>query len=239
MQISRLEFIKCSSIVELVDLFTLECSSFHGENDASALQLTQTNAKIEKSSFTSNAMGTYQNHIRSLRYFDTNTFYPVLNIKSHSARVGGALVITSSNIEISSSHFSNNVAEMGGAIFSQLRSKVTIRNCIFANNSVTDCSDDRCQGGALFVESDCTVRADASTIANNTSERSGGAIALFQGIFIENCSIFISNKANRRGGAISAYDRCSIIIHSNKYVNTATSEVGILVKFGGGVVFNL
>ena len=119
LQISGLEFIGCSSRVEFLDQFTLEDSSFHGRNsDGSALELTQTNTNIVRSSFTSNTVGTYQRHVGFLETIKINNHQ--WNIHSYSARVGGALVVTSSNLTISSSHFDSNTAELGGAIFSCL-----------------------------------------------------------------------------------------------------------------------
>ena len=164
MQISGLEFIGCSSQVEFVDQFTLEDSSFFGENgDGSALVLTQTNTSIVRSAFAFNTVGTYRSHVRFFEYLGSFLQYRPLNIHSDSARVGGALSITSSNIVISSSHFDSNTAELGGAIFSELGSNITISNCTFVSNSVTGCGDDRCNGGALFIDSGCTVTAHNST----------------------------------------------------------------------------
>ena len=132
LQISGLKFIGCSSSVDFVDYFTLEDSSFHGRNgDGSALKLAQTNTNVVRSSFTSNTVGTYQSYVRileNLRFYDP---YRQLSIQSYSARVGGALLVASSNLVISSSHFDSNTAELGGAIFSELGSNITTTNCIF------------------------------------------------------------------------------------------------------------
>ena len=134
LQISGLEFIRCSSMVEFVDQFTLEDSIFHGGDNDSALHLNHANTSIVRSSFVSNTAGTYQSHVRVLAYARDNRYdFPSdgtrPNIQSTSARVGGAVIVTSSTINISSSHFENNTAKIGGAIFSQKGSNITIRDC--------------------------------------------------------------------------------------------------------------
>ena len=235
LQISGLEFIRCSSKVERVDQFTLEDSKLHGGNDNSALYLTHTNTNIVCSSFVSNTAGTYQSHVEVLEYFkdNRNDFYYSYRptIQSTSARVGGALTVTSSTVNISSSRFESNTATVGGAIFSQLGSDMTISNSTFINNSATGCSDDRCHGGALFIDSGCTVTAHNSTFIDNTAGYGGGAISLFQGTFIDSThNVYSSNRAGRLGGAISAYNRSRITIDNSYYSNNSG-------RYDGGVVY--
>ena len=233
MQICGLEFIGCSSKVESVDQFSLEDSSFHGGNgkpDGSVLELTQTNTNIIRSSFTSNKVGTYQNHVGFLEMLNFYNLHHQLNIQSYSARVGGALVVTSSNLTISSSHFDGNTAELGGAIFSELGSNITISNCTFVSNSVTGCSDDHCNGGALFIDSGCTFTAHNCTFINNTSGFSGGAIALFNGTYFDSQNVFSNNEASHLGGALSAYNSSRINTNYSCYNNN-------LAGYDGGVMY--
>ena len=46
--------------------------------------------------------------------------WPHPNIQSISLQVGGVLLVTSSTVDISSSHFESNAAKVGGAIFSHV-----------------------------------------------------------------------------------------------------------------------
>ena len=229
LQISGLEFISCSSRVELVDHFTLEDSSFHSRNsDGSALELTQTNTNIVRSSFTFNTVGTYQNHLTFLRFSNLDRHLNMSYV--YGARVGGALVVTNSNLDISSSLFDSNTAELGGAIFSEFYSNVTIRDCTFVNNSAADCSDDRCSGGALFVDSDCTIMAHNSTFINSTSKFSGGAIALFKGTYIGTQNVFSNNEASRQGGVVYAFSNSIITVDNSSFSNNKAG-------YGGGVMY--
>ena len=149
-----------------------------------------------------------------------------LDIQSTSARVGGALIITASTVDISGTHFDSNTAKLGGAIYSQKGSNINIIDCTFVNNSATGCGDDGCHGGALFVDSGCTVTAHNSTFMNNTAGYGGGAIAIFQGTFLDSShNLYRSNRAGVYGGAISAYHHGKIAI--NNIASTSTVQVGM------------
>ena len=147
--------------------------------------------------------------------------FPCSNIQSISARVGGALTVTSSNVTISSSHFDSNTAKVGGAIFSQLASNISITDCTFINSGATGCSDDGYLGGALFIYNGCTVTAHNST--------AGGAIAFFQGTFSDSgYNVFSNNRAHIFGSAISAYDLSIITLENSCYCNNTG-------RYGGAI----
>lgn len=155
LRISGLEFNYCSVRVKLVNQFILEDSRFYGGSGYSALRLNSTNTSIVRNSFVSNTAGTYQSHVSILEYIRMNGYrfpYPGHNSWSTSARVGGALFVTSSTVNINSSHFESNTAIVGGAIFLQLRSNIAISNSTFVNNSATNCSTQLgCLGGAIMA----------------------------------------------------------------------------------------
>ena len=229
LRISGLNFIACSATVKLVNQFILEDSGFNGENaNSSALELNQTNAKILGSLFVSYTVGTLQNSVQFLD--DVDHPYSLVHVLSHNARVGGALVVTNSNLTITNSHFVNNSAQLGGAIFVEVGSIVIMNDSIFVDNSAAGCIDDCCNGGALFIDSGCTVTAHNSTFENNTSEFSGGAIALFRGTFQGIQNEFNSNIASSFGGSIFAHFSSSI--SSDKSMFTS-NEAG----FSGGVMY--
>ena len=93
----------------------------------------RTNTSIVRSFFVSNTAGNYQGHVEVLAHIKRDNSYafsyPWPNIQSNSARVGGSLIITSSTVNISSSHSESNTANVGGAIFSELGSNINISNC--------------------------------------------------------------------------------------------------------------
>ena len=232
LQISQLKFIRCSSRIELVDQFMLEESRFHGGSSDSALHLNHTNASIVQSSFVFNTPGTYLSDIGILTYISINRYQfpsPLPNSQSTSAKVGGAITVIDSIVNISNCHFENNTATIGGAISSHTGSSITISNSAFVNNSATDCSDDSCHGGALFIDSGCTVTAHNSTFISNSAGYGGGAIALFQGTFFDDAhNMFSDNIAGEFGGAISAYDHSTIDIDNSHYSNNRGRVGGVL-----------
>ena len=224
LHISGLEFFNCSFKIELVDQFSLEDSRFFGRKSNSALNLNRTYTNIVRSSFVSNTAGTKLNII--LPY--VRIYQDCPNLQSTSTTVGGALIVTSSTVIISNSYFENNTARVGGAIFSQKGSIISIRNSTFVNNSAAGCKDEGCQGGALFIDSGCSATVHSSSFINNTAGY-GGAIALSQGILYDSAdNVFSGNRAAGPGGAISVYSRSRITMYNSHYSNNSG-------RYGGAV----
>ena len=83
----------------------------------------------------------------------------------------------------------------------------------------------------MFIDSDCTVTAHNSTFVNNTAGFGGGAIALFEGTFLDSAhNVFSGNRAGHLGGAIYAYRRSRIIIGNSCYSNN--TEEGLFIYIG-------
>ena len=229
LQISGLEFDRCGCSVELVDHFTLELSSFRGSNHGSALQLTQTNATIIRSTFTSNAVGTYLSRVGFLSGVSVHSI-------DVGASVGGALILTSTNLYITSSEFTRNVASLGGAIFAQMGSDVTIKNSTFDDNkAVAGCFlifHDHCHGGALLFDSGCTLKTENNTFLNNRAGYTGGVISLLQGIFFDKLNTYIDNSAAIYGGAIFATTSSTVVIDSSHY---SKNTVTFIHSHGGAI----
>ena len=228
--ISGLNFVGCSATIGQVDQFTVGDSNFDGENvNSSALELNQTNINILGSSFTSYTVGTYQKYVQFLD--EINHPYSLVYVLSDDARIGGALMVTNSNLTINDSFFANNSAQLGGAIFVGQGSSVNVNNCTFVGNSATNCTDDdRCIGGALFIDNACTVTAQNSTFENNTSGFSGGAIAVYRATFEGTENDFNYNQANNFGGSIFAHFSSSITSDTSTFTS---NEAG----FSGGVMY--
>ena len=129
--------------MENVDTFILENSTFLGKENGtvgnactighqlkdfgSALELVHTNAKLVNCSFISNRFGNYRFSL------DLSQYYYANYILCHAAYVGGALIVTMSNITVIQSEFKENRAESGGAIFGKW-CNITIIDSTFVNN---------------------------------------------------------------------------------------------------------
>lgn len=194
-----------------------------GSSNGSALELTRTNAYITNCSFSFNTVGNMY-----------HLYFPQMYCVR---RVGGAVIVNSSNVVISSSHFDSNTAELGGALFSDFDRDITISNCTLVNNAATGCSyntSDLCSGGALYIGSRCTVAVYNSSFMNNTSEADGGAIALFDsGTYIGTQNIFVYNEASNFGGAIFTHHSNGVTV-SNSYYNSNTAGRKGGVMYGSG-----
>ena len=249
LQLGGIEFSECSCNVELVGQFALEDSTFFGASNNSALQLVQTYTTIIRSSFVSNTAGTYQSNVGVLAYLRNNFYvfpYGYQPIRSIHAKVGGALIVTNSTVNITTSNFESNSAKVGGAIFAELGSNLSICNCTFVGNSATGCYsisstynsyyyyyyiDGSCLGGALFVDNGCSVTAHNSTFIDNSAGYSGGAIALFQdseALLGDGQNVFTGNRGGTLGGAISAFDGSRITIDCSCYSNNAGTYGGVI-----------
>ena len=212
LQISGLELIRCRNRIESVGDFLLEDCHFRDGDSGSAVLLTQTNTNIERCSFLSNTAGTLT--------------YVAVPYYSGQARVGGALRVTSSNLSISNSQFDSNEAEWGGAIYiSTAGSDISITDCAFVNNKAVSLSYFYAFGGALYVVSGSAVVVHNSTFINNTAGIGGGAVSLYEAVFLDHQNIFHGNRARSMGGAISAY-RSMITIDSSSYSNNTADHGG-------------
>ena len=125
--INGLKFIGCgSNRFTSVKNFMIDNSTFQGQNGSgTALDIADTNLTIVNSSFVSNRVGT------CVEIFD-------VAIKSNvSIRIGGAIVVSTSNINIIKCNFLENSAKMGGAMYIDDFSDVSIVNSTFLNNQAT------------------------------------------------------------------------------------------------------
>ena len=117
-----------------------------------------------------------------------------------------------------------------------MQSSIILRNCTFVNNTAKGCSDSHCLGGALFIDSGCTVTAELCEFTNNTSVSAGGAIALFQASLFNTQNVFSSNKAGLLGGAIVAYDGSNISIYSCHYTSNMADKDGVISAHSHSII---
>ena len=146
--IGGLKFVGCSdNSFDLVNQLTIKHLIFEGRSKGgTSLIITNSTVSITDTSFKSNTGGTFKNV----------TIYRPQTVISHSlqstrlsARVGGALIISSSDLTLDSCSFEDNTANIGGAIFSELESSINITNSTFTSNNAGDCDNGLCFGGVL------------------------------------------------------------------------------------------
>ena len=222
--ISGVEFIGCqgSRFESIAQLFLKNLTFISLYSTGAALEIVDIRSvHIARSFFISNSAGNQQSQIEFLEFLKgTYTFYS--NIETQ-AKVGGALIISHSNVNITESQFEGNSAQLGGAIYSQHSSSITVRKCNFTQNYV-HCVGTLCFGGVMVINSGCSLNIHSSIFWNNTnagviillsatayvtrsnfsdnSGKSGGVFVLFESsVFVERC-IFHRNTAMTFGGVV-------------------------------------
>ena len=158
--ISSLSFVGCNHKFASVSKVMIEHASFQGyKYIGSAVELVDTkSAYIQRSNFTSNTNGNYLGPIGIYVY--TNKHYPDVHHNfSAYANVGGALIVTQSNVNIIiESVFVNNGAFVGGAIFSWRNSNITILSNTFSNNIATSHHSRQCLVVLCILKAIITIK---------------------------------------------------------------------------------
>ena len=219
---------RCSgNRVEAVNQFIFENSSFYSCGDCSGtiLEIAGSNAQMVNSLFMFGTMGKLREHLDILEYLQRTFFRTILVF----VNVGGAVIVSNSSLSIRSSHFEGNSAQIGGAIFSELNSNVTINNTTFSDNLATGCNDDRCLGGAVFVDSGCTVLVENSIIRDNMALSGGGAFATFQAVLLIQQSSFYNNGASF-GGTIGAYLQSTLTAEDSQFWDNMAEVLGGVIN---------
>lgn len=115
LRIHGLEFFGCFFRIVSVTQVLLKTSNFNSVNDSqSAMRIINSSVTIFRSNFCFNLLGSSQDDYR----------------------VGGAIISTASNLIVLESLFKENRAELGGAIYSEQGSNVSITNSTFIANHV-------------------------------------------------------------------------------------------------------
>ena len=220
--IDGLAFVSCGgNVIELVQHLIIQHSSFVGEkNSITSLTIIDSNVSLAETSFTSYQVGSYRED-RSL---------PILSLNRQHASgatvtVGGALVITNTTLYIENCPFKRNSANIGGAIFSESDSNVTIKNSSFTFNNATGQSE-LCFGGAVFTDGTGKMIIFDSNFENNTSDRDGGMAAVFNGtLSVSNCNV-CHNTATRSGGAVAIYLGSTLFSEQTSFCHNIANESG-------------
>lgn len=182
--ISSLSFIECfNSKAMQVNNLLLTNTSFHGSYSSrggTALELTESNAIITSCFFTKYIYGT----LRSVLSFS----YKHLETALHHERrlIGGAMIINQSNVSIYQSNFTENRAQLGGAIYTESGSNVNISETSFVFNtaySPNGDSEEVAAGGAIYATHSSSVTIYHSFFNNNQvylGYRMGGTLTLYR-----------------------------------------------------------
>lgn len=237
--VSGINFLGCvANRVRLVKRFDLRDSSFTGQKDATgmALEITDSSADLIGCKFKSN-QGSKLHPVMCSN--STGYRRRKSEFKHVRVRAGGAIVSRGSKIHIKQSRFEGNSAHVGGAIFIEDNSHITVTESTFTENSATSIdSYDKgvclAGGGAIHVESNSFVTILESHFIKNKAHYFGGTIGVLQAqnvaIKIYN-SDFTDSKA-KYGGVLNVVGtyKTIITINNTKFMNNSAEEDGGVVS---------
>ena len=232
--IRRMTFIGCgNNLVRNVDRVVLQETTFQGlEGTGTSLMLTNSNAEIVDCTFVGNQFGIVVESVESLKPIITNLAWLIVRNVTGSLRVGGALISTHSNISISHTTFENNTADIGGDIYAEEDSKISIFNSTFIGDGPQPRSIESPFGGAIFSHqntfsiTECQFHRKHATV--------GASIMSSLSTITINSSDFDSNSATDHGAGVFAYNT-SIFIHQSRFHNN-TGLGGAAVATDAGVI---
>ena len=214
-----LTFIGCSgNVVKCVDQFMLQDSSLIGQNKnkGTALDLVESNATFVRSFFTFNKANKLHNNV-TCSHYKTNT----------QVTTGGAIISTKCNVTIIECVFEENSARVGGAIFSEVYTNITIINSSFDGNNATGCT---VGGGVLHAESGTTVMIYGSHFINNRAQYGGGGVLASRDV--AHINITHSQFFGGDGGVVYVYDSVNITVTHSEFVNTNEYGYGVIYVHG-------
>ena len=243
--IQGIEFVGCDSNITRVDQALIINSKFLNSSQSS-LTILDSRVNMKSTSFNSNTNGILYRNEQSFRYLPVmpGTF----NYSPKSFRVGGALIMTNSTLVCDFCQFNGNTANVGGALFSEHGSNVTIRSSSFTSNHAKDCHYSLCLGGVMYADMTSDIKIQNCSFQNNTSDQYGGIIAITKSsqvsyniynsssggdasLSIQTCR-FLNNRA-QIGGTIYLYNSSANI---NIFDSTFQDNKAILI--GGIIVSN-
>ena len=240
--INNLRFVGCSgNKVDSVQQFIIEDSMFTGgkvfNTIGAAFELVNTDSVIISSSFIFNGNGSYRGPIGLLQLYKLQA--PTSGVDVY-AFVGGALIVTRSNVTIISSIFEGNSAQIGGAIFAEKESTMIVSNSSFINNHVSY-SHTPYIGGAIYCENspynsmnatDTTVFITNTNFIDNLAYTQGGALVTFNSYLTIHSCVFIRNFAAALGGALWIKN-ARVIIQESHFSHNQFHDLQLQSHAGG------
>ncbi|MEQ9236746.1 DUF4114 domain-containing protein [Coleofasciculus sp. E2-BRE-01] len=130
------------------------------------------------------------------------TFRNLTLVDAESEYAGAAIwsLIPNVKITVENSHFYNNIAGQGPAIWAKEGADVTVINSIFDGNHAT--TDVDSAGGAISVFTKSKLTVKGSEFTNNKGFAGGAITTIFTPLTIED-SIFRNNQSRSWGGAVN------------------------------------
>ena len=216
-EITNLEFIGCGgNQVKHVVEFIVRDTKFEGHQESgTALELIDTKTQIINSTFVSNRGGSYR---RCVLYDPYDGCYDVF--------IGGAIIATNSSIDISLCTFENNGAHLGGAIFVEQFSTISMSDNLFKDNTAALSGVLECRNSTITIE------------ATKFHHNSGiGILYLYNCTITAEASEFHENKPTRWGGVLESEDS-TIIVSGTKFrgQENINGTALMLIKTGAKIV---
>ena len=147
--------------------------------------------------------------------FDQNS--PLLPFKNATT-----VYIYKSQVTISDSSFTNNTGDVGGILWAENDSSITIgSDTIFANNLATDL------GGVFYIDSNTFLSLESATFTGNEAETEGGAIYAFGAQVEATNTSFLNSRAPNTGAvwlsdSYANFNNCSFIGNTATHNNSGT-----------------
>ena len=150
------------------------------------------------------------------------------NFDSNQGPWGGAVSFFN-NGTINNCSFTNNKAQLGGAVYGEYNADIgaIITSCTFDNNSAED-------GGALYYKvqngySGGNIRIADSNFTNNNASNSGAAYLKCENGTVANC-IFENNSATESGGALKWENQKDGMVSNCNFIGNSAKNGGALYE---------
>jgi hypothetical protein len=134
------------------------------------------------------------------------------------------------------------ISSNGGAVYFNIDGDITISNCIFRNNQITNTSSSS-HGAGFYALTDSSIFIKNCQLTSNKATQVRGSIgggALLQGknVTVENCLIkdnSITSLFNSAGGGIASFFKDKLNVSDNIFINNETRSTSFNVSNGGGL----
>ncbi|RAP47174.1 MAG: hypothetical protein BZ136_06645 [Methanosphaera sp. rholeuAM74] len=209
--------------------------------------LTIANANAEKGAaiinhgtLTVNNAAKFENNTASVNggaiYSDgTLNVYRTNFTNNNATNYGGAIYLeknTKSNLTVGySCNFTDNNASVGGAIFANLDSKITMTSTTSTEPFTADFTNNKAKtgsttgdGGAIYANN-ATINVQKASFTDNCADVNGGALCIYNStsVTIKN-SNFTDNVAGDNGGAL--WTTSSTTINNSKFEGNTAENMG-------------
>ena len=237
--IENINLLDCygSKVVNVED-FTILNTSFTGSfhvTSGTALEIISSTAVLSKCLITKYYYGTYRWVVSTIPYRNA--------VHRTKKWIGGALIITHSNVTIIDGNFTENRAQVGGAICAQNHSIITLINSTFIFNTANSSlytPDQTAAGGAIYAFNNCSIFVYSSYFQRNEvyyGYRLGGSIGMYQGKLHMIGSV-LSNSRAQVGAAVYLSESMGVFNRSNITSSNAYYNGGALHSVNSSLNFD-